>query len=71
MDHTENTASVVKQACLLMRYLALDVLLLRGYVFNESLPSDGYTRHNIEFFCKVYINVVINYLICLELSITS
>jgi hypothetical protein len=30
MDPTENTSSVTKNACLLARYLAMDVLLLRA-----------------------------------------
>jgi hypothetical protein len=30
MDHAENTAYIVKEACLLICYLAMDVLLLRA-----------------------------------------
>jgi hypothetical protein len=49
----KNIASIVKEACLLIRCLAMDVLFLpvgsRGNVFTESLPSNGHTRHNIIF----------------------
>jgi hypothetical protein len=50
-DHAENT-TYVKEACLLIRCLAVDVLLLRaltplGNVFTGSLPSNGSMRHNI------------------------
>jgi hypothetical protein len=42
---------VIKNACLLVRYLAIDILLLLranfGKVFTEPLPSNGHTRHNI------------------------
>jgi hypothetical protein len=43
--------SVVEKACLLIRCLAIDVLLLlalasAGNVFTESLPSSGFVHHN-------------------------
>jgi hypothetical protein len=41
---------VINNTCLLVRYRAMDVLLLRanfGNVFTESLPSSGHMRHNI------------------------
>jgi hypothetical protein len=34
-DHTENRLSIVEEC-------------LPGHVFTESLPSNGYTRHNID-----------------------
>jgi hypothetical protein len=47
---TQKTASIV-EACLLVRCLAMDVLLLHAYAsrecVTESLPSNGYTRQNI------------------------
>jgi hypothetical protein len=36
-DHTENTASIVKEACLLVRCLAVDVLLLHAYASRECV----------------------------------
>jgi hypothetical protein len=36
-DHTENIASIVKEACLLVRYLALDVLLFHAYAPQECV----------------------------------
>jgi hypothetical protein len=43
-------SSVVKNACLLVRRLAIDVLLLGallcGNVFTDPLPSNGYTYYN-------------------------
>jgi hypothetical protein len=43
-DHPENTASIVKEACLIVRCLAVDVLLLHTYAsreyVTESLPSN-------------------------------
>jgi flagellar biosynthesis protein FliQ len=44
-----HTSHVIKNVCLLVRYLAIDVLLLRanfGNVFTEPLPSNDHTRHN-------------------------
>jgi hypothetical protein len=39
-DHTENTASIVKNACLLIRYLAVDILMLRAFTSaGMYLPS--------------------------------
>jgi hypothetical protein len=39
-DHAENTASIVKEDCLLIRYLAMDVLLLRAFASARiCLPS--------------------------------
>jgi hypothetical protein len=44
-------SSIVQNACLLVCYLATDVLLSRARVLRESvtdpLPSNGYTCHNI------------------------
>jgi hypothetical protein len=44
---------IIKNVCLLVRYLAMDVLVLLrakfGNVFTEPLPSNGHTRHNIIF----------------------
>jgi hypothetical protein len=44
-------SSTAKDACLLVRYLAIDFLLLSyaccGNVFTEPSPSNWYTRHNI------------------------
>jgi hypothetical protein len=34
-DHTENTASTLKEACLLLRYLVMDVNLLHEYASLE------------------------------------
>jgi hypothetical protein len=34
-DHTENTACIVEDACLLFRYLAIDVLLFRAIASAE------------------------------------
>jgi hypothetical protein len=47
-DPTENT-SVVKDVCLQFHCLTIDVerICLRGNVFIESLPSKGYTCHNM------------------------
>lgn len=46
----ENKGYIFKEACLLLRYLAMDILLLHAYVswecVNESLPSNECTRHN-------------------------
>jgi hypothetical protein len=46
----KTSSSVVKNACLLVRYIAMDVLLLSafvvGNVFTEPLPSNQYTLHN-------------------------
>jgi hypothetical protein len=39
MNHTENTASVVKEVCLLVRFLAMDVLMLHAYALRECLQS--------------------------------
>jgi hypothetical protein len=51
MDHAENTASVFKKACLLIRCLAIDVLSLcigsHWNVFTQSLSSSGSVRHII------------------------
>jgi hypothetical protein len=45
---------VVRNACLLVRYLTMDVLLLsRARVLREytdPLPSNGYTRHSITIY---------------------
>jgi hypothetical protein len=44
-------SSVVKNACLLVRYVALDVLLCPsccGNVFTDPLPGNMYTRHNMK-----------------------
>jgi hypothetical protein len=50
------TACIVYEACLPRRCLAIDVLLLHAYasrsVYTESLPSSGYTRHNIVVFTQ-------------------
>jgi hypothetical protein len=46
-DSMKNVSRVIKNACWLVRYLAIDVLLLRanfGHVFPEPLPRNG---HNI------------------------
>jgi hypothetical protein len=37
MDHTENTAFIVKEEYLLIRYLAMDVLLLHAYASWECV----------------------------------
>jgi hypothetical protein len=37
MEHTEKTASTVKGVCLLVRYLAMDVLLLHAYASRECV----------------------------------
>jgi hypothetical protein len=40
MDHAENTASIVKEACLMIRYLATDAILLRALALaGMCLPS--------------------------------
>jgi hypothetical protein len=39
MDPTKNTACIVKEECLLVRYLAMDVLLPRARVAEMCLPS--------------------------------
>jgi hypothetical protein len=40
MDHAENTTFIVKEACLLIRYLAIDALLLRALAqAGMCLPS--------------------------------
>jgi hypothetical protein len=48
MYQAEITASIVKEVCLLIRYLTMVVMLLRfcyrGNVFTEMLPSNRYTR---------------------------
>jgi hypothetical protein len=46
-EHAENTASIVKEVCLLIRCLAMDILFLRGNVFTKSLPKNGCIHHNI------------------------
>jgi hypothetical protein len=55
MDRAENTASIVKDVCLLIRCLASDVLLLRvgsrANAYTEPLPSNGYTHYNIVVAC--------------------
>jgi hypothetical protein len=67
-DYAENTASIVKEACLLIRCPAVGILLLRaficfcGNVFTESFPSNWYTGHNIlyivyTYFCNEVIGV--------------
>jgi hypothetical protein len=39
-SHAENTASIVKEACLLIRCLAMDILLLRAFASARMcLPS--------------------------------
>jgi hypothetical protein len=39
-DHAENTASIVKEVCLLIRCLAMNVLLFRAFASAEMyLPS--------------------------------
>jgi hypothetical protein len=47
----QKTDSAVEEVCLLMSWLAVDIQLLlvcfRENVFTESLPSNGYTRHDI------------------------
>jgi hypothetical protein len=42
-------SSFIKNACLLVRYLAMDVLWEHNSwtVFTEPLPSNGHMRHNI------------------------
>jgi hypothetical protein len=46
---TQKTASIVKEVCLVFRYLAIFCCTrtLRRNMFTESLPSNGYTRHSI------------------------
>jgi hypothetical protein len=40
MNHAENTAFVVKETCLLIRYLAMDVLLLHAFAYaGICIPS--------------------------------
>jgi propanediol dehydratase large subunit len=36
-DHVENTASIVKEVRLLVRYILLDVFLLRAYASRECV----------------------------------
>jgi hypothetical protein len=46
----EKTVFIVKESCLLIRCLAMDVLwfcfCFRGNIFTESLPINGYSHHN-------------------------
>jgi hypothetical protein len=51
---TRDYGSTVVKVCLLIRFLAIDFLLLRGNMFTESLPIDGYTRHNMYVFLSSY-----------------
>jgi hypothetical protein len=50
-SHRKHVSHVTKNACLLVRYLIMNVLLLLranfGNVFTETLPSIGHMRHNI------------------------
>jgi hypothetical protein len=51
------TLSSVRNACLLARYVAMDVLCVRVYcgnVFTDPSPSNGYTRYGTipEFTCR-------------------
>jgi hypothetical protein len=53
-SHGKHPSSVVKNACVLARYLAMDgLLLLRAYafgMFTEPLPSNGHMRHISKIF---------------------
>jgi hypothetical protein len=55
--HGKYVSHVIKNACLLVRYLALDfLLLLRAYfrnVFTEPFPTNGHMRHNMEVNCQL------------------
>jgi hypothetical protein len=57
-DHTENTAFIVK-VCLLVHYLAMDVLVLHAYasrnIFTESLLSSGYRTQSLRIAKPVFI----------------
>jgi hypothetical protein len=50
-DPMENMSHFIKNACLLIHYLAMDVLLLSranlGNVFTKLLPSNGHMHHNM------------------------
>jgi hypothetical protein len=65
---THKTVFIVKDACLLVCYLAVGVVLfytltLRGEVFTESLPNNGCTRHN-NIRCAVFMAVAIQIVVC-------
>jgi hypothetical protein len=57
----ENAASIVKEACLLSRCLAVCHILARvgspGNVFTESLLSSGSIRHNIVTYCLIIVRL--------------
>jgi hypothetical protein len=53
--HGKHVSRVIKNACLLVRYLSVDILLLLranfGNVFTDPLPINGHTRYNIILIC--------------------
>jgi hypothetical protein len=69
LDITQKTASIVKEACLLIRCLAVDVLMLRTFASaGMCLPSRCLEMGiHVTIFISIFILVLSSHL-CLELS---